>query len=721
MRLLLALCIFGVTIAGCSRTDGTPTGEPTPVLTVDEIVAVHPVTGTLPRAFSWSPDGSHYAYSVAGARENDPPILYVHDMRTARDSKLVPAKSEARGTRSRAIAQIAWSDDGSHIAFLNAGALHVARADGSDDHVIDRDADAPQWSPDGTRVAYVRANDLYVSEIPAGASPKRLTTDGSKTRINGDPDWLYSEEMNVEEAFRWSPDGASIAYLSFDESPITPFPIQDYLVTPVNDVEEQLYPLAGGKNARVSLHVVDTQSAVSQQLYDGGPKDEYVLSFTWTPDSKAVVDEIVDRPQRHLRLDAFYPRERGAPRILLSESDPHFVETVPPPLFTHDGKTFLWLSPRDGVQALYRIDYASGRAKRLTGNFAVESVRRIDERSGVAYVSALYPTRRDESLLAIPLGGGTPRDLTPGAGSHVVVMPEKSGDYFIETLSSVSMPPSIVRRNLNGSQTDTLFQTQDLAKYNLATTKLIEIPSKWGPLDALLTLPSDFDSSKKYPVIVTAYGGPLGVARGTAANAWPGLLPTLFAQHGFISFTVDGPASNNDRSANARMYSSSMGEIAMAGQLAGVAWLKSQPFVDGARLGLYGWSYGGYLTSFTLTHAPDAFASGISGAPPADWRFYDSAYTERYMGMPQTNAAAYNRTSVLPAADKLKAHLLILQGTSDDNVHLMNSISLVNAFTNAGKLVGYYVYPGARHGPTKIAQRRDIDARMLRWWEATLK
>jgi dipeptidyl-peptidase 4 len=725
MRLLLALCIFGVTFAGCGRTDGTPGGPSTAgsnaVLTVNDIVAVRPATGTPPRAFSWSADGSHYAYTVAGAHEDDPPTLFVHDMRSGSESMLIPAKSEARGTRSRAIAQIAWSEDGSHIAFLNAGALHVARADGSDDRVIDRGADAPEWSPDGTRVAYVRDNDLYESSVTAGAQPKRLTADGSKTRINGDPDWLYSEEMNVEEAFRWSPDGASIAYLSFDESPIRAFPIQNYLATPVNDVEEQLYPLAGGRNARVSLRVVDTQSAASQLLYDGGPKDEYVLSFTWTPDSKAVVDEIIDRPQRHLRLDAFYPRESGAPRILLSESDPKFVEVVPPPLFTRDGKTFFWLSPRDGVQALYRIDFASGSAKRLTGNFAVESVRRIDERNGVVYVGALYPTRRDESLLAVPLHGGAPRDLTPGPGSHVVVMPETNGDYFIETISSVSSPPSIVRRNLAGTHTDTLFQTPDLSKYNPATTKLIEIPSQWGPLDALLTLPTDFDSSKKYPVIVTAYGGPLGVARGTAANAWPGLLPTLYAQHGFISFSVDGPASNNDRAANARMFSSSMGVIAMAGQLAGVAWLKSQSFVDAEHLGLYGWSYGGYLTSFTLTHAPDAFASGIAGAPPADWRYYDSAYTERYMGMPQTNAAAYNRTSVIPAAWKLKAHLLILQGTSDDNVHLMNSISLVNAFTNAGKLVDYYVYPGARHGPTKIAQRRDIDTRMLRWWEATLK
>jgi dipeptidyl-peptidase-4 len=205
-----------------------------------------------------------------------------------------------------------------------------------------------------------------------------------------------------------------------------------------------------------------------------------------------------------------------------------------------------------------------------------------------------------------------------------------------------------------------------------------------------------------------------------AANAWPGLYPTLLAQHGFLEFRIDGPASTSDKAANERRFVSHMGEIAMAGQLAGVDWLKTQPFVDASRLGLWGWSYGGYLTAFTLTHAPDAFKSGISGAPPVDWRFYDTAYTERYMGMPQKNAAAYERTAVLPAAGRLKAKLLVLQGTADDNVHFMNSITLLNALTNAGKQVSYYAYPGSRHFPRKIVQQQDVYERMLEWWEATL-
>jgi dipeptidyl-peptidase 4 len=255
----------------------------------------------------------------------------------------------------------------------------------------------------------------------------------------------------------------------------------------------------------------------------------------------------------------------------------------------------------------------------------------------------------------------------------------------------------------------------------LGLTRSLEVPSRWGPLDATLTVPHDFDPAKRYPVIVEIYGGPLEVGDGLpSSDDWPGLYPQLLAQHGFLVFSIDGPASSFDRASNARLFSHRMGEIAMIGPLAGAAWLKTQSYVDASRLGLDGWSYGVYLTAFTLTHAPGIFRSGIAGAPPADWRYYDTAYTERYMGTPQENAAAYERTSVLPAARRLDSKLLILQGSSDDNVHLMNSIALLQAFIAAGKQVEYFLYPGARHGPTGLPANRDLLTRMLEWWERTL-
>lgn len=716
MRALAAAACIAACVALATGFAPAANGER---LTIDKIVSNSPVTGKPPFAFTWTPDGSRYVYSVPGATQKSPPALRVHDMRTGSDRALFAAKSQARGSRSRAISQIVWSDDGRKIAFLNGDRLEMADAGGAHERLVARDADDPQWSPDGTRLAYVQANDLYVADVRTGART-RETRGGSATRINGDPDWLYSEELSVAHAYAWSPDGRSIAFLSFDESPVVPFPIQNYL-PPQNTVEYQRYPLAGAKNPRVQLRVVDVRSRETRTLYDGGPRDEYLVSFAWTPDSSAVVDEILDRPQRHLRLTAF-PRDGGASRTIVREANSTFVDVQDAPVFLHDGRSFLWLSERDGVQALYRVSYPNGHARRLSGAYPVGAILAVDEQRGDAYVSAFAPTRRDRTLVRIPLSGGGSQILTPGPGSHSVAIARRGGSAFIETFSSFASPPVIRRVALHGTASVTIFRTPSLARFDLGTTRRLEIPSRWGPLDAELTVPADFDTAKRYPVIVDAYGGPLPVDWGVPSNdRWQGLYTFLLAQHGFLVFTVDGPASNNDRASNARLFSERMGEIAMAGQLAGVAWLKRQPYVDASRLGLSGWSYGGYLTAFTLTHAPGIFRSGIAGAPPADWRYYDSAYTERYMGMPQRERTAYGRTSVLPAAERLNSSLLILQGSADDNVHLMNSIALQEAFIKAGKQVQYFVYPGARHGVSGIAANRNLDQRMLDWWERTLR
>ncbi len=710
---LLTACVLAVISA--SPAGATAAGDR---LTIEDVVAQHPVSGTLPFDFTWAPLGSAYAYSTKGERESDPPVLHLHDMATGRDRVAFPTKADARGSRSREIGQIVWSYDGRRIAYLNQADLYVAPLDGRGERLLARGADDPQWSPDGTRIAYVHENDLYAVTLATRAT-QRLTFDGSATRINGDPDWLYSEELLLDHAFAWSPNGDAIAFLSFDESPVAPFPIQNFKPT-VNTVEYQRYPLAGAKNPRVSLRVVDVRGSGARTLYDGSARDEYLVSFVWRPDGKAVLDEILDRQQHHLRLEAF-SASGGEPATIVREFDPKFVNVQAAPVFARDGKSFLWLSERDGVQALYRIDARTGASRRLTGDYPVARVLRVDEGRGVAYVSAEFPTRRNLALLMVPLRGGSPVDLTPEKGWHDVSMPDRGGDAFIDRYSSLSTPPKILRRNVAAKATSTLFETPSLARYDLGTTRALEIPSRWGPLDATLTVPRDFDPQKRYPVIVSIYGGPLFVGDALpASDAWAGLTPLLEAQRGYLVFSIDGPASNFDRAANARLFWHSMGEIAMAGVLAGASWLQQQPYVDAKRLGLFGWSYGGYLTAFTLTHAPGVFRSGIAGAPPADWRFYDSAYTERYMGTPQREANAYRRTSVLPAAGRLESQLLVVQGSSDDNVHMMNGVALLAAFIEAGKHVEYFLYPGARHGPRALSQRRDLLQRELDWWQRTL-
>ena len=686
------------------------------MLTVNDIIAQHPVTGNPPSNFTWAPNGWAYVYSVAAEKESQPPVVRIHDLRTNADRTLFHAASEQRGSRSRAIAEIVWSNDSRRIALINAGALEVVDPLSGRETKLSEDADDPQWSPDDARIAYVHANDIYTVD-PVTKHVTRLTTNGGPLRINGDPDWLYSEELAVEHAFRWSPDGSHIAYLSFDERPIVPFPIENYLPR-INAIEEQRYPLAGGRNARVTLNVVNTSTAQSRVLYDGGPHDEYVVSFTWSPDSRTVLDQIVDRAQKRLRWVAF--GLAGGSRVVTQESNPKFVQVQPVPEFSRDGATLYMLSERGGRQSLWRLDARSGAAREITGDYTVMDALRIDEASHAAYVSAMYPTRRDVSFLRVDLRSGALQNLTPGGGTHVVVLAKKA-PAFIETVSSYNTPPAIYRRSLGGASRWPIFQTPDLSRFDLGTVRALEVPSQWGNLDATLVVPKGFDPNKRYPVVFTPYGGPVGVSPTETMNQWPGLFPFLLAQHGILSFTITGPASYSDRAAAQRMFYHQMGLIAMAGQVAGATWIKQQPFADPSRLGLFGWSYGGYLTAFTMTHAPGVFRAGVAGAPPADWRYYDTAYTERYMSKPQEAAAAYNATSVLPDAGQLQGSLLMLQGTSDDNVHLMNSISLLNAFMKAGKQVNYFVYPGERHGPRTIAHRRDIDSRMLDWWERWLK
>ncbi len=684
-------------------------------LTVNAIFSAHPAAGIPPTGFRWSPDGRRLIYIIASPDRTKPPVVRLYDARSGRSRTILHAKAQVRGSRSRPIAQIAWSPHSDEIAYLNGGDLWVADANGEHAFRLAAGADDPQWSPDGSRVAYVHANDLYVASVGTRHS-ERLTFGGSATRINGDPDWLYSEELDVAHAYAWSPRGNAIAYLSFDESRVRPFPIQDYLPI-VNTVEYQRYPLAGAPNPRVSLRVVDVRTRLSRTLYDGAPHDEYLVSFVWTPDGRGVVDEILDRAQQHLRLVDFARDGRGR-RTLWSESSRYFVDVQPAPKFLPDGKRFVYLSARDGVQALYLVDLASGNERRLSGSAPIASI----ERAGAAgvYVSALLPTRRNLALAYVSLRSGSLRVVSHETGWHDVAMP-KHGDAYVDAFSSFTQPPLVRVRQLHSQHNTVLFATPNLARFGLGATRPLEIPSRWGPLDAEITVPNNFDPQRRYPVVVTAYGGPLPVGSAIpSADRWQGLYTFLLAQYGFLVFSVDGPASNDDRVANEHLFRYRMGEIAMAGQLAGVDWLKKQPYVDSSRLGLFGWSYGGYLTAFTLTHAPNVFRSGIAGAPPADWHYYDTAYTERYMGVPQREAAAYRTTSVLPDAKRLSAELLIMQGSSDDNVHLMNSIALLRAFIGAGKQVDYFLFPGARHGVTGIPALRNLYTRMLLWWEHTL-
>ncbi|MGB8266106.1 MAG: DPP IV N-terminal domain-containing protein [Candidatus Velthaea sp.] len=677
-----------------------------PVLTVEQLFAPEPLIGRLPASIVWSPDGNRFLYTLPGGRSNVPVDMHVYDLRTKHDRIFFQAQANGKGARPTP--EFVWSPDSRQLAYLDRGDLYVVAADGTGRRKLAGGADDPQWSPDSRRIGYVHANDVYAIAV-SGGTPWRYSRDGSDDTVNGDPDWVYSEELGMRHAFRWAPDGRRIAYLHFDDRPVTKFPIVDFL--PVdNTVAYQRYPEAGEANPVVALRVAEPDGA-SRTLYSTKAADDYIASVGWTPRGLPAA-QLLDRAQKRWRYVAFAGRAR---ETLVTETSRTFVDVPAAPVWFAHGERFLFVGQRDGEDALYRVDAHTGAVVRLTHGYHVFSLAGVDEKLGIAYVQAAYPTRRRSTLLAIPLRPGLPRALASGPGSHTFIL-APDARRFIRIDSDFSTPPVYRTGSTLGGEPVVFAQAKSLAANSFAKPQLFQIDSVLGKLDAWMIVPPGFDPAKQYPVITYVYGGP---AASTTQDVWGGdyLWSELLAQHGFIVFSVDGPGSQIDERRGVDHLYHNLGPGSLAGQLAGATYLKTLPYVDPARLGIWGWSFGGYETAYALTHAPAVWKTGVAVAPVTDWRFYDSIYTERYMGTPRHEAASYTASSVLPQARQLRGRLLVSHGTGDDNVHLANTIALAQAVVLAGKQMDLMVYPRKTHGISGIVQRRQLFNHMLHYWE----
>ena len=701
-RSLAAAVLASFALTSVARAASTPLG-------IDRIFAPEPLLGRVPASIAWSPDGSRFLYTLPGGGSG-PVDTHVYNVRTRHDAVFFRASAEGKGARP--VAEFVWSPKSTQLAFLDAGDLFVIGADGTGRRKIARGADDPQWSPDGTRVAYVHANDVYATSARGGAAA-RYSYDGTDDAGNGEPDWVYSEELGMNHAFAWSPNSTRIAYLHVDQRPIVPFPIVDFL-NPENAAPTQHYPLAGGKNSLVTLRV-GAPGGATQTLYSTKTNDDYIASVGWTPRGKPAA-QILDRSQKRLR----YMQFGTAPSALITESDPQWVDYPGNPKWLKDKRHFLFVSQRDGIWSLYRGDAQSPSVTRLTQGFTVESIAGVDEARGLAFLEAAWPTRRNQTLLAVPLGGGAPRSFSQvQTGSHAFRLAPNGRD-FVRIDSSFDTPPTYAIGTTSGSATRPFATSKSVADLGFGKASLMQVDSKFGKLDATMIVPPDFDATKTYPVIMEVYGGP---AAPTTRDGWDGetyLYHQALAQHGFIVFSIDGPGSQIDSVAALHRLYHNFGPGSLQGQLAGVDYLKTLAYVDPKRIGIWGWSFGGYETTYAMTHAPGVWKTGVAVAPVTDWKFYDSIYTERYMGTPQANAAAYTASSVIDRAGSLQGHLLISHGTSDDNVHLANTISLLQAFILKGKQVDMMVYPRKTHGISGIPQRRHLFTHMLQYWEQNL-
>jgi dipeptidyl-peptidase 4 len=652
----------------------------------------------------WASDGKCFVYT-----EGSKLLLYDVASRSKRELVSLDAVAAAAtavppadrsGWEDRDVKEetVQWLPSGKQLLLSAGGDLFLFRVEVGGwtqltaTPVAERD---PKVSPDGSRVSFRRGHDLYVMEI-ASRKITRLTDDGSPTRLNAELDWVYPEELDLATAYWWSPDSKSIAYLQFDVSREPLYPQADLTRLPAV-FEPERFPKAGDPNADVLLGVVAATGGRTRWMNLGETRDALLARFAWLPDSSGIAVQRLNRIQN--RLDLLIADARtGNTRSALRETDPYWINVHGDPRFLKDGKEFLWESERGGFDHLYRYSINGKEIAQLThGDWEVDSVAGVDEAAGEVYYVSTEAGPLERQFYSVSFDG-TKRRLTADAGTHSISM-SPNCETYLDTFSSLTSP---TRRSLHRRDGSELALLDDsgravLDEYDLLTAEIVQVQASDGAmLFGRLIRPSGFDPHKKYPAIVEVYGGP-HVQR--VENRWYDALSIeqVLARRGYVVWSMDGRGSSGRGHQWESAVFRNLGAKELEDQKEGVRYLLSLGFVDTARVGIHGWSYGGFMTLYSILHAPDVFACGVAGAPVTDWRDYDTIYTERYMGLPSENVAPYDRSSVVAAAAELERPLLIVHNIEDDNVLFQNTVRMAEALERANKQFELMVYPNKSH------------------------
>ena len=554
-----------------------------------------------------------------------------------------------------------------------------------------------QFSPDGSRVAFVRGGNLFVADPTAG-SERQLTFDGRFNHIiNGLPDWVYEEEFSFARAFAWSPDGRKIAYLRFDESRVKQYNMNRFAGGLYPENYTFKYPKAGEQNSVVELYCCDAADGSTVRMDTGEQTDQYIPRLFWTPTGQLGFYRL-NRLQNH--FEVLLCDSSGASRVVYDERNDRYVERVDgrTVTFLPDGDRFVVRSERDGFMHLYLYGVSEGLLGRITsGEWEVTELLGI-EGDRVYYLSTeTSPLRRD--LYTVRLDGRGKRRLTGGDGTYRIA-PSRGFRYFISYFSNVRTPNRVTLHRSDGRLVRTLEDNAALR------TKLdeLQVPvkeffrfatSEGVELNGYMVRPNGFDSSRRYPVLMTQYSGP---GSQQAADRWTIGWEDVLVQQGYIVACVDGRGTGFRGEEFKKCTYGELGKYETVDQIEAARYLASLPYVDPDRIGIYGWSYGGFMALNCILKGNDGFRAAIAVAPVTSWRFYDTIYTEIYNGLPQDNPSGYDDNSPIHFADRLKGKLLIAHGTGDDNVHIQNTYEMITKLVEYDKPFELYVYPDRNHG-----------------------
>ncbi|MFM1946209.1 MAG: hypothetical protein RL207_492 [Bacteroidota bacterium] len=556
-----------------------------------------------------------------------------------------------------------------------------------------------EYSPDGKKVSFIHGNDIYVKTISSGKVEK-LTLDGKRNKIiNGTTDWVYEEEFSITKAYGWSPDSKFIAYLRFDEKEVPEFSM-DMFEGLYPEQYEFKYPKAGEVNSIVTAHCVSLESKKVQHIQLGSY--EYIPRLNWSSKSNQLIVQTMNRHQSELNywlVDMV--KGKAVSKNFFTEKSQTYVDIDDNLLILKDGQSILRTSEENGYRHIFQLNF-DGSVKQITsGPWDVIDFLGFDESTQQIYFSSAEKGAIHKSIYAIQLDGSKKRDLTTTVGSNEAEF-LNGMKYFVHTYSNANQAPVYSLCKSDGSVVRVLESNQafmdKLKKERLSTKQFIEISANGVKLNASVILPVGFDPSKKYPMYVNVYGGP---GHNEVLDAWDGndyFFHQLLAQKGYIVFQVDPRGTMYQGAAFKKSTYLQLGKLEIEDVINAVKEYSKNSFVDASRVGIMGWSYGGFMASLGITKGADVFKMAIAVAPVTNWRYYDNIYTERFMRTPQENADGYDRNSPINYVDNIKGKYLLIHGSADDNVHYQNSMEMITALVKANKQFDLFIYPNKNHG-----------------------
>ncbi|MEN8898746.1 MAG: S9 family peptidase [Nonlabens sp.] len=558
---------------------------------------------------------------------------------------------------------------------------------------------SPSFSPDGTKVAYVFENNLYYKDLASGAVIQATNDGVNNALINGVTDWVYEEEFAFVKAYEWSPNSEQIAFISFDESEVPEFSMDVY----GNELYQKpyvfKYPKAGEKNAVVALHQFTLSTGARQEVALGRNEEFYIARINYSPNGKLAA-QVLNRHQDV--LDFYYIDANGKASIAFTEKDTAYVDVTDDLTFLEDG-SFLWTSEKDNWRHIYLYD-ANGKEKRqiTKGNWDVTSYYGYDKKSKRIYYQSTEDGSINRGVYSISLKAKKKKKLSSQTGTNSASF-SKNFTYYINTYSSATTPPVYTLNNAKDGETVREIKNNNdlklkLDEYQVAQKEFSTININGNELNMWTMKPNDFDPNKVYPLFMTQYSGP---GSQSVSNSWYGANDfwySMLANEGYIVVCVDGRGTGYKGADFKKITQKELGKYEVEDQIAAAKKLGAMSHIDASRVGIWGWSYGGFMSSNCLLKGNETFSLAIAVAPVTNWRFYDSIYTERYITTPQENASGYDENSPINHVDKLKGKYLLIHGSADDNVHVQNTMRMVEALVQANKQFDWAIYPDKNHG-----------------------